>query len=307
MQGPEANREPGDSGGSVSSVDIVVIGHVGISVVRAGAGCWTSPGGSGYAVAASAAALIGGRVGLVAQVGAGFDLTLLRRLQTDLDGVMELPGPSAELRIDQFDDGRRSFSAELGVAATVRLESFPSRYLNAACIHLGTAPPAQQLTWLRFLRDHGCAAQISADMFEHYVANDPGASHEVCDKVDLTFMNQAEHDGLYGDAERPVPKAPLIVKRGPAGARLLIDGLAQDVAAEETRVVDPTGGGEVLAGVFLALCAAGWPQMQALQQAVKAATSCVGEFGVSGPRLHAALEVIRHEVLSVNNPGALAR
>jgi len=307
MQCLEADREPGDSREAAASVDLVVIGHVGISVVCTRAGRWTSPGGSGYAVAASAAALIGDRVGLVAQVGTGFDLTLLGRVQANLAGVLELPGPSAELCIDQFDDGRRSFRAKLGVAGTVRLESLPSQYLTAARIHLGTAPPAQQLTWLRFLRAHGCTAQVSADMFEHYVTNAPSASREVCDKADLIFMNRVEYDGLYGDAEQPVPKAPLIIKRGSAGACIVIDGLSQDVAAEQTQVVDPTGGGEVLAGVFLALRTAGWPQLPALEHAVRAATSCVSEFGVAGPHLRASLEAIAREVPSVNNSGALAR
>ena len=53
---------------------LVVIGHVGVSMVHAGIDSWRSAGGSGYAVAASAAALIGRRVGLVAQVGKDFDL-----------------------------------------------------------------------------------------------------------------------------------------------------------------------------------------------------------------------------------------
>ena len=290
MQGPEANRDPGES---VSSVDMVVIGHVGISVVRAGAGHWTSPGGSGYAVAACAAALVGGRVGLVAQVGTGFDLTLLRRLQVDLDGVMELPGPSAELCIDQFDDGRRSFSADLGVAATVRLESFPSRYLHADYIHLGTAPPGQQLTWLEFLRDRGCTAQISADMFEHYVDRYPSASRAVCDHADLIFLNQVEYEGLYGAA---VPKAPRILKCGSDGATLSADGLIHRVRAHQTQVVDPTGGGEILAGVFLALRTAGRSECDALEYAVLAATSCVEDYGVTGPRLAAELEAIRLKV-----------
>ena len=107
-------------------VNLVVIGHVGVSIVHSGIASWTSAGGSGYAVAASAAALIGGRVGLVAQVGTGFDLAPLRRRQVDLTGVAELPGPSAKLRIREFDDGTRSFSAELGVAETIRPETFPA-------------------------------------------------------------------------------------------------------------------------------------------------------------------------------------
>ena len=112
-------------------------------------------------------------------------------------------------------------------------------------------------------------------MFEHYVATYPTASREVCDGVDLIFMNQAEYDGLYGDAQLPVPKAPLIVKRGSSGARLIVDGHPQEVEAGQIRVVDPTGGGEILAGVFLALRAGGQPEREALKYAVRAAASCV--------------------------------
>ena len=130
---------------------------MGTSIVHAGAVSWTSAGGSGYAVAASAAALIGRRVGLVAQVGTDFDLAPLRSRQVDLNGVTELPGPSAKLRVREFDDGTRSFSAELGVADTVRTETFPARYLDADYIHLGTAPPDQQLAWLEYLREAAAA------------------------------------------------------------------------------------------------------------------------------------------------------
>ena len=290
MRGAEGNGGPNERG-----PELVVVGHVGTSIVHAGAISWTSAGGSGYAVAATAGALIGGRTGLVAAIGTDYDLTPLRDRQVDLDGVTELPGPSAKLRVREFNDGSRSFSAELGVAAAVRTETWPTRYLDADYIHLGTAPPEQQLTWLEYLHERGCRAHISADMFEHYVVTYPTASREVCDSVDLIFMNQAEYDGLYGDAQLPVPKAPLIVKRGPSGARLIVDGHPQEVEAPVAQFVDPTGGGEVLAGVFLALRADGLPERRALKYAVRAAASCVADYGVTGSHLTAELEVIRVE------------
>jgi sugar/nucleoside kinase (ribokinase family) len=290
MRGAEGNGGPKERG-----PELVVVGHVGTSIVHSGAVSWTSAGGSGYAAAASAGALIGRRAGLVAAVGKHFDLAPLRSRRVDLDGITELPGPSAKLRVREFDDGSRSFSAELGVAAAVRTGTFPARYLDADYIHLGTAPPEQQLTWLDFLHERGCRAHISADMFEHYVATYPTASREVCDSVDLIFMNQAEYDGLYGDAQLPVPKAPLIVKRGPSGARLIVDGHPQEVEAPVAQLVDPAGGGEVLAGVFLALRADGLPERRALRYAVRAAASCVADYGVTGSHLTAELEAIRRE------------
>jgi len=293
MRDAEGNGGPKERG-----PELVVVGHVGTSIVHAGIVSWTSAGGSGYAAAASAGTLIGRRAGLVAAVGKDFDLAPLRNRRVDLDGITELPGPSAKLRVREFDDGSRSFSAELGVAAAVRTGTFPARYLDADYIHLGTAPPDQQLTWLEYLHERGCRAHISADMFEHYVATYPTASREVCDSVDLIFMNQAEYDGLYGDAQLPVPKAPLIVKRGPGGARLIVDGHPQEVEAPVAQLVDPTGGGEVLAGVFLALRADGLPERRALRYAVRAAASCVADYGVTGSHLTAELTAIRGEIES---------
>ena len=290
MRGAEVNGGPEGRG-----PELVVVGHVGTSIVHAGAVSRTAAGGSGYAVAASAGALIGGRAGLVATVGRDFDLAPLRSRQVDLDGVTKLPGPSAKLWVREFDDGSRSFSAELGVADVVRTGTFPARYLDASYIHLGTAPPDQQLTWLEYLHERGCRAHISADMFGHYVATYPTASREVCDGVDLIFMTQAEYDGLYGDAQLPVPKAPLIVKRGSSGARLIVDGHPQEVEAVVPQLVDPTGSGEVLAGVFLALRAEGLPERTALKYAVRAAASCAADYGVTGAYLTAELEAIRRE------------
>jgi sugar/nucleoside kinase (ribokinase family) len=295
MQGPPRRQpEPDETAGSGRAVDVVVVGHAGWSTVRTRGDSDTSAGGSGFAVAASAAELIGGRVGLVAQVCSDVDLTALRCVGVNMDGVVELPGRSAQLYIDELDDGTRSFSSDLGVAAVVRLDTFPSSYMRAAFIHLGTAPPDQQLTWLECLRSRGCRAQISADMFEHYVTKSPDASREVCDNVDLIFMNEAEYKGLYG-SQRPAPKPPLVLKRGPRGASIITDGLADPASAPSVRMVDPTGGGEVLAGVFLALRADGLSASAALRFAVRAAASCVEDFGVRGPHLLATLASIREE------------
>jgi sugar/nucleoside kinase (ribokinase family) len=297
MPGSEIHQPALDRTSSpASSVRLIVIGHAGLATVLTPADEQTSPGGSGYAVSASAAALIGGMVGLVAQVGSDLDLTGLQDLGVDMEGVQTLPGTSAKLRIRQFADGTRAFSSDLGVATAVRPDSFPGSYLHTSHIHLGTAPPEQQLTWMRFLRSRMCKAKISADMFEHYVSEFPDASREVCDRADLIFMNEAEHEGLYRDSQMAPPRSPLILKRGPNGASIITNGQSQDVSAPAARVVDPTGGGEILAGVFLALRAIGYPDTPALQYAVQAAAVCVEEFGVSGPRLMRELKEINNEL-----------
>ena len=87
---------------------------------------------------------------------------------------------------------------------------FPEPYFRARHVHLGTMPPGQQLTWLKFLRDHGFRAPISVDTFEHFVRTEPSASREACDLADLIFINEAEYRGLYRENE--IPKAPTILQ-----------------------------------------------------------------------------------------------
>lgn len=290
MPGQGTTRESG------APVALVIIGHVGLATDHTATGMRVVVGGAGYAVAAAAAALFDRRVGLVAQVGADLDLAALHGTGLNLDGVTVLPGPSARFLIRQFKDGTRSFESDLGVAADPRLDLFPESYLHARHVHLGTAPPRQHLTWLKFLRDKESTAKISVDMFEHFVATEKDNCRAVCDLADLLFMNQVEYAGLYGtDSD---PESPVVLKHGADGAEFIRDGMRHQVPAPQVHEVDPIGAGEVLAGVFLALHARGVAEEHALRHAVAAATSSVTEFGVDGPQRTDALNRIKAEAAS---------
>jgi sugar/nucleoside kinase (ribokinase family) len=182
------------------------------------------------------------------------------------------------------------------VAACPRFDTFPAAYFQARHVHLGTMPPAQQIAWLTFLRDHGLRAPVSVDTFEHFVTTQPDASREACDLADLIFINEAEYAGLYRDSESP--KAPTILKHGPLGADFISDGVTRSAPPAPTaHVVDGTGAGEILAGAYLALRASGLTNRRALDYAVRAATSSVTEFGVDGPRLTHELTGIAETVM----------
>lgn len=274
-------------------ITLVLIGHVGFATDRTANGAVTYAGGSGFATAFAAAALLDG-VGLVAQVGADFDLGVFRLLPVDVAGVSVLPGASATFVIDQDRDGRLSFSSDLGVAAEPRFDTFPPSYFSARYLHLGSAPPRQQLEWLKFLRDKGCRAQVSVDMFEPFVAAEPVACREVCDRADLVFLNEAEYGGLYGD--RGWPPSPTVLKHGPAGAEFRTAEDRHRVPAPAVEEVDSIGAGEILAGAFLALRARGLAADRSLTYAVAAATRSVTEFGVAGPGVVRELARIREEL-----------
>jgi sugar/nucleoside kinase (ribokinase family) len=288
VPGGRALRAPG------APLSLIVVGHIGLATDHTAIATTVAVGGSGYAVAAAASVLSDGPVGVVAQVGGDLDLTVLRDAGLDLDGIAVLPGVSARFHIQQFQDGTRSFESDLGVAAHPRTDLFPTAYLYAGHIHLGTAPPWQQLAWLKFLRDKGSTAKISVDMFEHFVEHEPTDSRAACDLADLIFMNKAEYDGLYQAHE--YPKSPVVLKYGADGAELIRDGMKHRVPAEPVDEIDPIGAGEILAGVFLALQARGLSDERALRHAVDTATRSVTEFGVDGPQRTRALARIKTEV-----------
>lgn len=272
---------------------LVIIGHVGFATDQTARGAVTSAGGSGFAAAFAAAALLDG-VGLVAQVGEDFNLGVLSALGIGLEGISVLPGASARFRIEQPRDGSLSFTSDLGVAAEPRFDRFPEAYLQARFVHLGSAPPRQQLAWLEFLRARGCRAQVSVDMFEPFVAAEPEACREACARADFIFLNEAEYQGLYDG--RTHPPVPVVRKHGPDGAEYLAAGIAYRIPAPPADEVDPIGAGEILAGAFLALRARGLAGEQALAYSVAAAARSVTEFGVAGPAVAGELERIRAEL-----------
>ena len=295
--------EPAHRDGPAAPVDLVLVGHVGSATDQTPRGTATYTGGSGFAAAFAASALLGRGVGLVAQVGEDFDLACLRLLPIDLQGVAVRPGASATFVIDQFRDGGLSFRSDLGVAAEPVFGSFPASYFRARYVHLGTAPPRQQLAWLGYLRDRGFRAQISVDMFEPFVAAEPGACRQICDRADLIFLNEAEYRGLFRG--RRDPSAPTLLKHGRAGAELLADGARQRVPAPPADEVDPIGAGEILAGTFLALRAQELAEDRALSYAVAVATRSVTEFGVTGPAVTRELNRVRDELAKRPLPSGL--
>ncbi len=295
MPGPDAYRRCPVHRDDTLSTGLVIVGHVGWATNENAHGTGASLGGSGYAAALAASALLPGGTGLVAQAGPDLDLGALARPGLDLSGLAVLPGESARFYIARHGHGPRTFRSDLGVAATPRFDTFPDSYFEANHVHLGTMPPGQQIAWLMFLRDHGFRATISVDTFEHFVSTQQAASREACDLADLIFINEAEYRGLYRDNE--TPKAPTILKHGPRGADYIADGMTHVASAiPAVQVVDDTGAGEILAGVYLALRACGLAGDQALGYAVRAASSSVTEFGVNGPHLTRELAAIRHEL-----------
>jgi len=233
--------EPAHRDGPAAPVDLVLIGHVGSATDRTPHGTATYTGGSGFAVAFAASALLDRGVGLVTQVGEDFDLASLRLLPIDMQGVTVRPGASAAFVIDHFRDGSRSFRSDLGVAAEPVFGSFPASYFRARYVHLGTAPPRQQLAWLGFLRGQGCRAQISADMFESFVAAERGG---IPGSFPRTPSSVGADAAQAGTGWRAVPRGRRpAAGRGTAGRRSGPDRSRGNPGRRVPRAACPGAGG----------------------------------------------------------------
>ena len=281
-------------------VDLVLIGHVGSATDRTPNGTITYTGGSGFAVAFAASALLDRGVGLVTQIGEDLDLASLRLLPIDMQGVAVRPGASAAFFIDQFPDGSLSFRSDLGVAAEPGFDSFP-----------GLVSPGE----LRAPGDRAAAAATGVagipprpglpggDLGRHVRAIRDGGTGRLPEGLRSRRPDLPERSGIPGPLPRTAASVGADAAQARAGrAEFRADGVRHRVPAPPADEVDPIGAGEILAGAFLALRARGLAEDRALSYAVAAAARSVTEFGVAGPGVTRELNRVRDELASERRP-----
>lgn len=284
-------------------VRLVIVGHLGIGVDHTPKGSARNLSGSGYACARGACVVNPRRTGLVARVGEDFDRSALERLGVDLRGVQTVDGMSARFEITQHPDRSRSVTSRLAVADHADTWALPTEYQRARHFHLATMPLRQQRSWLTMLRTLPSRPRISVDMFESHATADPEESRRLCHAADLAFMNEEEWQILFSD--QLTPNCAMVIKRGERGATYLHRGQRFETGVPQVERVDTTGAGEILAGALLSLLLAGHPEGTALRHAAAVASAKVGEFGVDGARLSAALRGVLRS-LSENVPSDTA-
>lgn len=266
---------------AMKEIDLVVVGNLAFSREVTPKDEKVCLGGGAY-YAAVGASTVSKRVGLVSRVGLDFSLEPLERRKIDIEGVQIVPGGKTPIfTVYQNIDGTRNFAkSEMGLAIEVNVNIFPQSYLSAKYIYLATSLPDQHLLWIKNLESRGVEkSKIAANAFEFYVHNYPNLTKAALSAVGTIFLNKEELNTLkqYGEVAF---SAPLILTEGSLGA-IYIDGeKIISVPAPVVDVVDTTGAGDTLAGVFLALRAQGFPVEQALERAVNTASQSISEFGV---------------------------
>lgn len=284
---------------SDSTLDLVLIGNLAFNEDRTPFGQRVSCGGSAYYCAKGASVVSPGRVGVLADVGVDFDLTLLRQIGVNLEGIrIHEQGQTSHFIVTQHSDGSRTFEPIWGIATDVSLGPFPTFYYQATHFHLATMPPHRQLSWIELLRSNCPHAKISADVYESYVRSHTTESAKVVAAVDLAFMNKEEAT-LLDLLDEQYPSKPRIIKLGPGGAYYSHHNIRVfEPAPPTTTVIDTNGAGEILAGVFLSLSLWGLTIPDALKFAVQLASASVTEFGIDHSGIQSAIESIRQQLLS---------
>lgn len=257
-----------------------MVGHLALNKTRTLKGEESYWGGAGYHVAWAAASFLPkGRVGLVSVCGRDFDLTGLEKAGVDLRGVRIEPGKDSDVFVINENSQGRSFKALGRLALGVSLAEAPEVYQGAEWWHLATATPQQQQQWLGQLGGRGRVRSVSGDSFEIFVKQSTGEVVKVFESLNLIFANKREWSGVGG---KMLERKSLVLKRGSQGAIYFRRGKRETAvwAPRVKSVVDTTGAGEVLAGVFLAWRLRGFSARKSLEAACRVASWSVEDFGV---------------------------
>lgn len=214
------------------------------------------------------------RIGIVTRVGSDFDYDLFKRLNIDDEGIIKVDGKSNKfIHTYLSEDGQtRTFEGDVNEDCMIKVDDIPDSYLEADYIHVCTNFPDIQLETVKYLKKHS-KAKISIDTHEAYV-DDPKVL-ESFNLVDIAFIDK-EYKNLH-NCEAPVK----IFKMGKSGCKYVSEEKEFVVGAPICDfVVDKTGAGDCVTGVYLALKSLGKTDEEALEVACRAATESIKDYGV---------------------------
>ncbi len=216
------------------------------------------------------------RVGLVSNAGEDFNVDKLKKFNIDLRGfhTRKDEKTSRFYNLLKTRDGQeREIAAEYNERLTATFEDIPEEFLKANYFYISTMLPKNQKQIIEKLRNHNPNVIIGVDTFEGYANSDE--TREVFDLADIAFVDK-EFSNLMQCKSRTK-----VIKLGKTGCILLDEEHKQrfDSTVIEN-VVDKTGAGDCLNGVFMNLIANGYSNELALKKAIEIATLSIKDFGI---------------------------
>lgn len=240
------------------------------------------PGGTS-ANAAVWGAWSGADVGVIAAVGndlAGQLMTAsLRDRSVDVAGIRSVEGAATGTMLVVHGSGERSMVADRGANAALRPADLPAR-LRAGSVLISGYLLLQDGTDAAAIEsiDRADASWVAVEAATWPLVEAVGADgfHERVRGATAILANEREAEALTGLGPEEAAKALgeryrlACVKRGSAGAVMLVDGVEHRSSIEPVEEVDPTGAGDAFDGVLLASLARGATPEEALAVACRA-------------------------------------
>lgn len=230
----------------------------------------------GSSVYASVPASVFYKVGLVSNAGEDFEIHKLKDFNIDLRGLYLRKGEKTSRFYNILrtkDRQERETVAEYNENLTARFEDIPEEFLQANYFYISTMLPSKQKELIQRLKSFNKDAIVGVDTFEGYAGLEE--TKEVFDLADIAFVDREFVELL--DCKTKVK----IIKLGKTGCILLDENSKKRVYATVIEdVVDKTGAGDCLNGVFMNLIANGYSKELALNKAVEIATLSINDFGI---------------------------
>ena len=214
------------------------------------------------------------RVGIVSKIGSDFDLSIFDNYNIDTTGLTVLenePTTKFYQKYKDKDPKKREVTDEINTKLLVSPEDIPIEYLKSKHIHITTNEPKIQLQLIKYIRKHSNAI-ISIDTIKGF-SNAP-LTKEAFDLVDIAFIDSDFEQLLACKAKIK------IIKCGKDGCYYKSKNKNFFTAVQETKVVDKTGAGDCMNGVFITLISNGINEENALEIATQIATESIKDYGI---------------------------
>lgn len=214
------------------------------------------------------------RVGMVGKVGSDFDINIFSKYNVDTKGI-KIFSNEKTISFHQIYKSKnqkiRKVEEYLNPILVIMEEDIPREYLKSKYIHITTNEPEVQLKLVKFIRKNSNAI-ISIDTIGGY--SKEKTTKEVFDLVDIAFIDK-EFTNLINCKAKVK-----IIKKGAEGCDYVSDNKQFSIDVVKTKVVDKTGAGDCMNGVFINLIANGWEEKEALKMATRVATESIKENGI---------------------------
>jgi sugar/nucleoside kinase (ribokinase family) len=236
----------------------------------------TSANAAVWAAASGASTRVHGRVG---------DDLVGRLLRTELEvrgvdaALVDDPDAPSGTMLVMFEAGERSMVADRGANARLRPDDLPAELVAGAVLvsgYLLLQDGAQESGVEAIRRSRGEWVAVEAATWPLVERVGPDGFHELASGASALLANEREAEALTSlgpvDAARELGKRyrAVAVKRGAAGAVLIVDGSVHEAQAEAIDERDPTGAGDAFDGVLLASLVRGIDPEESLRRACRA-------------------------------------